>query len=80
MNTPTQDRLAYVSGEIVVGIYDISKNTISGNPQSWPIGWYQESTTTAMMWAAYDPKGSMHLSRPPPSRPCSPVHGIRGRT
>ena len=51
MNTPTQDRLAYVSGEIVVGIYDISNNTISGNPQSWPIGWYQESTITAMMWA-----------------------------
>ncbi len=62
MNTPTQDRLAYVSGEIVVGIYDISDNTISGNPQSWPIGWYQESTTTAMMWAVHDPKGPMHLS------------------
>lgn len=62
MNTPTQNRLAYVSGEIVVGIYDISNNTISGNPQSWPIGWYQESTTTAMMWAAYDPRGTMRLS------------------
>ncbi len=62
MNTPTQDRLAYVSGEIVVGIYDISNNTISGNPQSWPIGWYQESTITAMMWAVHDPQGAMHLS------------------
>jgi hypothetical protein len=62
MNTPTQNRLAYVSGEIVVGVYDISNNTISGNHQSWPIGWYQESTTTAMMWAAYNPKGTMHLS------------------
>ncbi len=62
MNTPKQNRLAYVSGEIVVGIYDISNNTISGNPQPWPIGWYQESTTTAMMWAAYDPAGLIRLS------------------
>jgi hypothetical protein len=62
MNTPTQDRLDYVSGEIIVGIYDISDNTLSGNPQSWPVGWYQETTTTAMMWAAYDPKGTMRLS------------------
>ena len=62
MNTPKQNRLAYVSGEIIVGIYDISNNTISGNPQSWPVGWYQESTTTAMMWAAYDPAGTMRLS------------------
>jgi hypothetical protein len=62
MNTPTQDRLAYVSGEIVVGIYDISNNTVSGNPQTWPVGWYQESTITAMMWAVHDPQGPMHLS------------------
>ena len=62
MNTPTQNRLGYVSGEIVVAVYNISNNTISGNPQSWPIGWYQETTTTAMMWAAYDPQGPMHLS------------------
>jgi len=62
MNTPTQNRLAYVSGEIIVDIVDISDNTVSGNPQSWPIGWYQETTNTAMMWAAYDPHGSMHLS------------------
>ena len=62
MKTPTQDRLAFISGEIVVGVYDISDNTISGNPQSWPIGWYQESTTTALMWASYDPKGPIHLS------------------
>ncbi len=62
MNSPKQNRLAYVSGEIIVGIFDISDNTISGNPQPWPIGWYQESTTTAMMWAAYDPAGSMRLS------------------
>ncbi len=62
MNTPKQDRLGYVSGEIVVGVYDISNNTVSGNPQPWPIGWYQETTTTALMWAAYDPQGPMHLS------------------
>ena len=62
MKTPTQDRLAYVAGEIIVDIVDISDNTVSGNPQTWPIGWYQETTTTAMMWAAYDPQGSMRLS------------------
>ncbi len=62
MNTPTQDRLGYVGGQIVVGVYDLSNNTVSGNPQSWPIGWYQESTTTAMMWAAFNPRGAMRLS------------------
>ena len=62
MNTPTQNRLVYLSGEIIVGIFDISNNTISGNPQNWPIGWYQETTTTALMWAVYDPKGAMRLS------------------
>lgn len=62
MNTPTQNRLAYVSGEIIVDIVDISDNTVSGNPQFWPIGWFQETTNTAMMWAAYDPQGSMRLS------------------
>ena len=62
MNTPKQDRLGYVGGEIVVGVYDMTNNTISGNPQNWPIGWYQESTTTAMMWANYDPNGTIRLS------------------
>lgn len=62
MNTPKQFRLGQTSGVIFVDVYDISNNTISGNPQSWPIGWYQETTTTAIMWAAYDPSGTMRLS------------------
>lgn len=62
MNTSTQNRLGFVSGQIIVEIFDISNNTVSGNPQSWPIGWYQETTTTGLMWAAYDPNGTIRLS------------------
>ena len=62
LNTPQQRRLATVSGEIVVGVVDISNNTISGNPQTWPIGWYQESTTTNLIWSVYDPGGTINLS------------------
>lgn len=62
LNTPQQNRLATISGEIVVGVYDISNNTINGNPQTWPVGWYQESTVTHLMWSVYDLKGSIKLS------------------
>ena len=62
MKTPTQNRLAFISGAIVVAIVDISNNTVNGNPQSWPIGWYQETTTTGLMWAAFDPHGTIRLS------------------
>jgi hypothetical protein len=62
MNTPKQFRLGQTSGTIYVDVYDISNSTINGNSQPWPLGWYQETTTTAMMWAAYDPNGTMRLS------------------
>ena len=62
MNTSKQYRLGQSGGVIWVNVYDIANNTISGNPQSWPVGWYQETTTTAMMWAAYNPSGTMRLS------------------
>ena len=62
MNTPKQFRLGQVSGEVVVAIIDISNNTVNGNPQPWPVGWYQETTTTGLMWAVHDPAGGMGLS------------------
>ena len=62
MKTPKQFRLGQISGEIAVAIVDVSNNTVNGNPQSWPIGWYQETTTTALMWAAHDPAGNIRLS------------------
>jgi hypothetical protein len=62
LNTPQQRRVVTVSGEIIVGISDISNNTVDGNPQSWPVGWFQESTTTGIMWAIYNPKGTVGLS------------------
>ena len=62
MNTPLENRLVTVSGEIVVSVVDISNNTVNGNPQTWPVGWYQETTTTGLHWAAYDPNGTVRLS------------------
>jgi hypothetical protein len=64
LNTPQQRRVFTVSGEIVVSIPDISNNTVNGNPQSWPVGWFQESTTTGLMWAVYNPTGTVRLSAP----------------
>jgi len=57
MNTPQQRRVGTSSGEIVVGIEDISQNTNNGYPQTWPVGWYQETTVTNFMWTAHSSMG-----------------------
>lgn len=57
MNTPQQRRVVTVSGEIIVGIDDISNNTNNGIPQAWPVGWYQETTVTDLMWNAFSSMG-----------------------
>jgi hypothetical protein len=57
MNTPQQRRIVTINGEIIVDIEDISKNTVNGNPQTWPVGWYQETTVTDLMWTAYSSMG-----------------------
>ncbi|MGH8133918.1 MAG: hypothetical protein ACRETP_11930 [Steroidobacteraceae bacterium] len=64
LNTPHQNRMALVSGVLVVGIDDPSTYTVNGNPQSWPLGWYQEATITRLMWALYDPNGALALTAP----------------
>jgi hypothetical protein len=62
MNSPRQLRAHAVSGTIVVSVEDIVANTVNGNAQSWPIGWFQETTTTRLMWQLYDPAGTTRLS------------------
>jgi hypothetical protein len=57
MNTPEQRRVISINGEIVVSIEDISRNTVNGNPQTWPVGWYQETTITDFMWTAHSSMG-----------------------
>jgi hypothetical protein len=61
LNTPDQIRVGMVGGVLVVGIFDLSNYTINGNAQSWPLGWYQEATVTRLMWALYNPAGSVRL-------------------
>jgi hypothetical protein len=46
---------------LIVSVEDPSTYTVNGNPQSWPLGWYQEATITRLMWAYYDPTGSIKL-------------------
>src|SRR5262249_11068653 len=64
LNTPAQNRILRSGGVLVVNIYDPTSGTVNGSPQSWPIGWYQESTTTRLMWELYDPNGTVALSAP----------------
>jgi hypothetical protein len=64
LNTPHQNRVLTVSNGLVVAVFDPVAYTVSGNPQSWPLGWYQEVTVTRLMWQLYDPNGSIKLSAP----------------
>lgn len=61
LNSPLQNRVQTVSGELIVGVEDPSAYTVNGVPQSWPLGWYQEATITRLMWNLYDPSGSIKL-------------------
>ena len=64
LSTSHQNRIFMVSNMLVVEIDDPSTYTINGNPQPWPLGWYQEVTVTRLMWELYDPNGSVKLSAP----------------
>ena len=64
LNSPQQNRVLQVSGQLVVVIEDPSNYTINGNVQSWPLGWFQEATVTRLMWQLYDPAGAVKLSAP----------------
>ncbi len=64
LNTPRQNRMALVGGVLIVSVDDPSTYTINGNPQPWPLGWYQEATITRLMWQIYDPNGSIKVSPP----------------
>ncbi len=64
LNTPQQFRTTTISGVLVVTLDDPVTASINGNPQAWPLGWYQEQTVTRLMWQLYDPNGSIKLSAP----------------
>jgi hypothetical protein len=57
MNTSQERRVITSAGQIVVNIDDISNNTINGNPQKWPVGWYQETTVSNFIWSNYHTLG-----------------------
>jgi hypothetical protein len=57
MNTPQERRFITSAGQIIVNIDDISNNTINGNAQKWPVGWYQETTVTNFIWSNYHTLG-----------------------
>jgi len=61
LQSPKQNRVVPVNGQLIVGVIDPSNYTVSGNPQNWPLGWYQENTVTRLMWQLYDPAGSIRL-------------------
>ncbi len=61
LKSPLQNRVGTIAGELVVGVDDPSTYTINGNPQSWPLGWYQEAAITQLMWKLYDPGGAIKL-------------------
>ncbi|HEX4387513.1 MAG TPA: hypothetical protein VH109_02695 [Steroidobacteraceae bacterium] len=64
LNTADQNRLIMNSGTLIVEIVDPVANTVNGHAQGWPVGWFQEATTTSLMWQLYDPNGTVHLSAP----------------
>ena len=61
LQSAKQNRVQTVNNQLIVGVYDPSTYTISGNPQSWPLGWFQENTVTRLMWQLYDPAGTIKL-------------------
>ena len=62
LRTAEERRVFTASGQIIVQVIDIAHNTVNGNPRSWPIGWFQETTISNLMWAARDMTGSIALS------------------
>ena len=64
LNTSSQNRVVMNAGVLTVNVFDIADGTVNGNPQGWPLGWFQESTTTRLMWELYDPNGTIRLSAP----------------
>jgi hypothetical protein len=64
LQSPKQNRVQTVGGQLIVGILDPVTYTVNGNVQSWPLGWYQENSVTRLMWQAYDPAGTIKLSAP----------------
>ncbi|MBS0393453.1 MAG: hypothetical protein JSR54_02445 [Proteobacteria bacterium] len=68
LNTPEQNRVQQVtvSGQplLAVAVVDVNADTNSGHPLNSPVGWFQESTVTRLMWRAYVPGGTVQLSAP----------------
>jgi hypothetical protein len=64
LNTPEQNRILMNGGTLIVNSFDPTTGTVNGTAQSWPVGWFQESTTTRLMWELYDPNGTVALSAP----------------
>ncbi len=62
LGTPEERRVVTSGSTIIVSIVDIARNTNNGNPQTWPVGWYQESTIANLMWSLQDPAGSIGLA------------------
>ncbi len=68
LNTPEQNRVQQVTvnGQtlLAVAVVDVNADTNSGHPLNSPVGWFQESTVTRLMWRAYASSGTVRLSAP----------------
>jgi hypothetical protein len=62
LGTPEERRVFTFGAQLVVSVVDVSRATVNGNAQTWPVGWYQESTIANLLWSMRDPAGNIGLT------------------
>lgn len=61
LNTPLQNRVFMARNTVYVDSYNVDTDANELGPENNPVGWYQESTVTRLMWRAYNPSGALNL-------------------
>ena len=62
MNTPRQDRVFSANGQPIVDSYNVDTDSNETGPENNPLGWFQETTVTRLLWRVYDPQGALKMS------------------
>jgi probable HAF family extracellular repeat protein len=62
MNTPLQNRVSMALNTVWVDSYNVDTDSNEVGPENNPVGWYQESTVTRLLWRAYDPSGALKMT------------------
>lgn len=61
LNTPLQNRVSMAQNTVLVDSYNVDTDANEFGPENNPVGWYQESTVTRLMWRVYNPSGTLQM-------------------